>query len=109
MYKEGWKNSLYSKSKFPGTEYTDVQSVQIPATGKHVYKDGKCTVCGAADPAYKPTNTGKTDKIRRNGTDKKTEQTTSATPHTGDAVDMLPMVVILLLSGACLLGRGCMA
>ena len=25
----------------------------IPATG-HQYKDGKCTVCGAADPNYKP-------------------------------------------------------
>ena len=26
----------------------------IPATG-HQYKDGKCTVCGAADPNYKPS------------------------------------------------------
>ena len=26
----------------------------IKATG-HQYKDGKCTVCGAADPNYKPS------------------------------------------------------
>ena len=29
----------------------------IPATGHH-YKDGKCTVCGAADPDYKPAQPG---------------------------------------------------
>ncbi len=98
------KTVYTAKVNFQGTEYTDVQSVQIPATGKHVYKDGKCTICGAADSAYKPADTGKTDKDKTDGTDKKTEQITSTTPHTGDAVDMLPMVVILLLSGACIAG-----
>ena len=29
----------------------------IKATG-HQYKDGKCTVCGAADPNYKPAQPG---------------------------------------------------
>ena len=29
----------------------------IPATG-HSFKDGKCTVCGAADPDYKPVQPG---------------------------------------------------
>ena len=29
----------------------------IPATG-HSFKDGKCTVCGAADPDYKPAQPG---------------------------------------------------
>ena len=32
----------------------EVETRVIPAAGHH-YKDGKCTVCGAADPGYQPT------------------------------------------------------
>ena len=32
----------------------EVETRVIPAAGHH-YKDGKCTVCGAADPNYKPS------------------------------------------------------
>ena len=32
----------------------EVETMVIDATGHH-YKDGKCTVCGAADPGYQPT------------------------------------------------------
>lgn len=39
-------------------EITLADSV-IPATG-HSYQDGKCTVCGAADPTYKPDNNPQT-------------------------------------------------
>lgn len=41
--------------EFNGQTYTDTKDVaDIPAIG-HSYEDGKCTVCGAADPDYKPT------------------------------------------------------
>ena len=35
----------------------EVETMVIDATGHH-YKDGKCTVCGAADPGYQPTQPG---------------------------------------------------
>ena len=35
----------------------EVETRVIPAAG-HDYKDGKCTVCGAADPGYQPTQPG---------------------------------------------------
>ncbi len=35
----------------------EVETRVIPAAGHH-YKDGKCTVCGAADPGYQPTQPG---------------------------------------------------
>ncbi len=31
----------------------DEKDCVIPATGKHTFKDGKCTVCGAPDPEWK--------------------------------------------------------
>ena len=42
---------------FDGTDYSDEKTVAIQATGKHTYVDGKCTVCGAADPDYQPDDT----------------------------------------------------
>ncbi len=40
--------------EFNGQIYTDTKDLtDIPATG-HSYENGKCTVCGAADPDYKP-------------------------------------------------------
>ena len=35
----------------------EVETRVIPAAG-HDYKDGKCTVCGATDPGYQPTQPG---------------------------------------------------
>ena len=34
-----------------------ISETPIPATGVHTYKDGKCTVCNADDPNYKPAPT----------------------------------------------------
>ena len=31
---------------------TEITDLTIPATGKHTFQDGKCTVCGAVDPDY---------------------------------------------------------
>ena len=62
----------------------------IPAAG-HSYKDGKCTVCGAADPnANSGGNTG------NNGTD---------SPHTADEAAMglwLSLMTVAALAGAVL-------
>ena len=40
-----------------GSACGEVETRVIPAAG-HDYKDGKCTVCGAADPGYQPTQPG---------------------------------------------------
>lgn len=70
----------------------------IPAAG-HSYKDGKCTVCGAADPnANSGGNTG------NNGTD---------SPNTADEAAMglwLSLMTVAALAGAVLvLGKRCRA
>lgn len=47
--------TVYTASvSFNGANYSDQKTVALPATGNHTYVDGKCTVCGAADPDYKP-------------------------------------------------------
>ena len=43
-----------AEAMFAGKTYTDTKKLEnIPALG-HQYENGKCTVCGAADPSYKP-------------------------------------------------------
>ncbi|MBM6921872.1 DUF1565 domain-containing protein [Phocea massiliensis] len=73
--------------EFNGKTYTDMKEVaDIPATG-HSYEDGKCTVCGAADPNYKPTEPGDED---------------TDSPQTGDSSNILLWVALLFLSGGAL-------
>ena len=55
----------------------------------HSYKDGKCTVCGVADPNYKPTEPGDGD--------------TNA-PETSDSSNMTLWIALLFVSGTGLLG-----
>lgn len=55
----------------------------------HSYKDGKCTVCGAADPNYKPTEPGDGD---------------TNVPETGDSSNMTLWIALLFVSGAGLFG-----
>lgn len=55
----------------------------------HSYKDGKCTVCGAVDPNYKPTEPGDAD---------------SDTPETGDNRNMILWMTLLFVSGTGLFG-----
>lgn len=58
----------------------------------HSYKDGKCTVCGAADPNYKPTEPENPDKGDTN------------VPETGDNGNMMLWFALLFVSGTGLFG-----
>ena len=61
----------------------------IPATG-HDYKDGKCTVCGAADPDYRP------EQPENPGQPEKPEQPENPGVKTGDSGVLLHMGLMLL-------------
>ena len=61
----------------------------IPATG-HDYKDGKCTVCGAADPDYRP------EQPEDPGHPEKPEQPANPGVKTGDSGVLLYMGLMLL-------------
>ena len=61
----------------------------IPATG-HDYKDGKCTVCGAADPDYRP------EQPENPGQPEKPEQSENPGVKTGDSGVLLYMGLMLL-------------
>ena len=61
----------------------------IPAMG-HDYKDGKCTVCGAADPDYRP------EQPEDPGQPEKPEQPENPGVKTGDSGVLLYMGLMLL-------------
>ena len=61
----------------------------IPATG-HDYKDGKCTICGAADPDYRP------EQPEDPGQPEKPEQPENPGVKTGDSGVLLYMGLMLL-------------
>ena len=61
----------------------------IPATG-HDYKDGKCTVCGAADPDYRP------EQPENPGQPEKPEQPANPGVKTGDSGVLLYIGLMLL-------------
>ena len=61
----------------------------MPATG-HDYKDGKCTVCGAADPDYRP------EQPEDPGQPEKPEQPANPGVRTGDSGVLLYMGLMLL-------------
>ena len=61
----------------------------IPATG-HDYKDGKCTVCGAADPDYRP------EQPEDPSQPEKPEQPANPGVKTGDSGVLLYMGLMLL-------------
>ena len=61
----------------------------MPATG-HDYKDGKCTVCGAADPDYRP------EQPENPGQPEKPEQPANPGVKTGDSGVLLYMGLMLL-------------
>ena len=83
--------------EFNGQTHTDTKDVaDIPATG-HSYEDGKCTVCGAADPNYKPT-----ESDNGNSDSSATGETTS--PETGDNSNIALWIAVLLAAGVALTG-----
>ena len=83
--------------EFNGQTYTDTKDVaDIPAIG-HSYEDGKCTVCGATDPNYKPT-----ESDNGNSDSSVTGETTS--PETGDNSNMMLWIAVMLAAGTTLTG-----
>ena len=87
---------MYSATaEFHGKTFTDTKAVADIDLTAHNYKDSKCTVCGAADPAYqKPaksdTVSGKND--------------TAKAVQNGDMAN--PAVWILLLTASALVFAG---
>ena len=69
-----------------------IEEGTVIAKTAHVFKDGKCTVCGAADPDYVPAGTTDTDKGNSGG------------PGTGDDSDMTLWLALLMASIAGALG-----
>lgn len=90
------KTIYTAKVTFQGNEYTDEKSIEIPATGKHQYKEGKCQVCGEKDPSYKPADTDKAEKSEK--------KESSVTPKTGDSMNLMPILAVVVLSGVCVAG-----
>ena len=75
---------------------TVLSTEAIPATG-HDYKDGKCTVCGAADPDYRP------EQPENPGQPEKPEQPANPGVKTGDSGVLLYMGLMTVCAlGACL-------
>ncbi len=69
-----------------------VEKGTVIAKTAHDFKDGKCTVCGAADPDYVPTKPTDPDK---GDTD---------SPQTGDSSNMALWIALLFVSGTGLFG-----
>ena len=83
--------------EFNGQTYTDTKDVaDIPAIG-HSYENGKCTACGAADPNYKPTESG-----NGNSDSSVTGETTS--PETGAGSNVALWIAVMLAAGTALTG-----
>ena len=83
--------------EFNGETYTAKKDVaDIPAIG-HSYEDGKCSVCGAADPNYKPT-----ESDNGNSDSSATGETTS--PETGDNSNVMLWIAVMLAAGTALTG-----
>ena len=82
-------------AEFHGKTFTDTKAVADIDLTAHNYKDGKCTVCGAADPAYqKPV---KSDTVSG-------KKDTAKAVQTGDMAN--PAVWILLLTASVLVFAG---
>ena len=101
----GTKDATCTQDGYTGDEVcktcgeTVKKGETIPATG-HDYKDGKCTVCGATDPDYRPEqpeNPGQPEKPE------KPEQPENPGVKTGDSGVLLYMGLMTVCAlGACL-------
>ena len=67
--------------------------MDIPATGKHSFKDGKCTVCGVADPSVQPDEDPEP-----------TDKPTTDVPKTGEDNSIMLWGMVLLVAGAGIVG-----
>ena len=82
----------YTGDKVCGICGKIIEEGTVIAKTAHAFKDGKCTVCGAADPDYVPAGTTDTDKGNSGG------------PGTGDDSDMTLWLALLMASIAGALG-----
>src|SRR5699024_9292209 len=84
--------------EFHGKTFTDTKEVADIEQIAHNYKDGKCTVCGAADPDYqKPSKSDEKNTVSK-------EDNTAKAVQTGDMAN--PAVWILLLTASVLVFAG---
>ena len=102
----------YYEDEAGDVELTDIDSLVIPAKG-HNFVDGKCTVCGAAQPGYVPEgqggdqdnqgnnqgNTGNQDNAGNNGNAQNNNQN-GDNVQTGDMVAPGVLVATLVAAGA---------
>ena len=78
--------------------------ITIDATGEHDYVDGKCSVCGAADPDYKPVkpedpNSPEDEKDPEEDVNENDGNTDA--PKTGDEMNyFIWLSMIVLAAGA---------
>lgn len=82
----------YTGDKVCGICGKIIEEGTVIAKTAHAFKDGKCTVCGAADPDYVPAGTTDTDKGNSGGL------------GTGDDSDMTLWLALLMASIAGALG-----
>lgn len=74
---------------------------QVLAAGKpipklaHQYKDGKCTVCGAADPSYKKPADTSPVQTDQNSTDSVKGTADVSNPRTGDTAPVNLLIAVL--------------
>ncbi len=72
---------------FNGQTYNSTKTIEDIMAAGHNYKDGKCTVCGAADPSYNPVHPTDPDSGDTNA------------PQTGDHSNMILLIALLCASG----------
>ena len=80
---EDGKMVYTAKAVFNGTEYTNIKTVVIPASG-HDYENGVCTVCGAKEAAGNAAS--------------------DSSAETGDDFSAAPMIALMSLAAAAAAG-----
>lgn len=76
------------------TQEISKENIILKALG-HKYKNGKCTICGKADPSYKPNVPQTNDGNHGNSNQKPSNSTV---PKTGDTNHIGLLAVLMLLS-----------
>ncbi len=89
-----------------------IEQGKVIAKLAHTYQDGKCTVCGAADPNYVPAETtpaptstpDPTNTPNPTSTPASTDRESTESPKTGDNSNMMLWGMLLLAAGAGIAG-----
>lgn len=67
---------------------------------EHNYENGTCTVCGAADPDYKPDDPVKPTDPTDSGSQTESTDKNNGQTQTGDNSNLILWFTLLLISGA---------